>query len=577
MKNLLKTIPLLVALFCFSNIQAQTAPSSSGGNTINQENSFFLSPRAGYDFPFFNNNTPFIDYKGGLELGASADYYWNWFGLGFDFDYIKNQPRSTYDYNNLINPITSTLITGSNLTEDNITRMFYGIGPDYRWYSNSGRFTAELNTRIGLSGIKGGRVMEIGMPGGDTLNFHAGYNFKNKLASKLQVRATYYFNDYIGLNAGVYYIQHFYGQELSENGLSAAYQGIQARNSTMNEYDGILTQRQNACNCDISSVGVFAGITVKIPTKGKKSAIPEDYSLIVTARDKFTKEVLPNTDVAVKNLAGEVIATGTTNNYGVVVFNNIKPDDYTIDGILNEVALDPSSAAKSEFIVNQTLQKEVIYSDEDFILQGNAVVCNTTEGIPGVKVKLQNKSEGVQKSTMTDKTGKYIFHVKQNKTYTLSGKKDKYFSQVETIETSDFDRNTTLFVKLEICMEKVDCGEALNLRDIQYDLDKFYLRNEAKIELDRLVLFMKDYPAITVELSSHTDSQGSDSYNMSLSQQRADAAVDYMVSQGIARTRLTGRGYGETQLLNNCANGVNCSKSQHQINRRTEMKVICPN
>ncbi|MGB1041418.1 MAG: OmpA family protein, partial [Flavobacteriales bacterium] len=325
------------------------------------------------------------------------------------------------------------------------------------------------------------------------------------------------------------------------------------------------------------SLGAFAGITIKIPTKPKEAKIAETYTLAVTARDKFTKQVLPNTDIAVKNLKGEIIATGTTNNYGVLVFKGIKPDNYTIDGLLHEVALDPSSASKSEFIKSQTLQKEVIYSNEEFILEGNAVVCNTTEGIRGVKVKLQNKSEGIQKSTMTDNSGKYIFHVKQNKTYTLSGKKDKYFSQVETINTSDFNRNTTLFVKLEICMEKVDCGDALNLNDIQYDLDKFNLRNDAKAELDRLVLFMKDYPALTVKLSSHTDSRGSDSYNMTLSQQRADAAVDYMVSQGISRSKISGKGYGETKLLNRCSNGSKCSEAEHQINRRTEMKVICPN
>ena len=113
------------------------------------------------------------------------------------------------------------------------------------------------------------------------------------------------------------------------------------------------------------------------------------------------------------------------------------------------------------------------------------------------------------------------------------------------------------------------------MNDLQYDLNKSTLRPSAKTELDRLVLFMKDFPALTVELSSHTDSRGSDSYNMTLSQQRADAAVEYMVSQGISRSKINGIGYGETRLLNECANGVSCSESQHQLNRRTEMKVIC--
>jgi len=76
-------------------------------------------------------------------------------------------------------------------------------------------------------------------------------------------------------------------------------------------------------------------------------------------------------------------------------------------------------------------------------------------------------------------------------------------------------------------------------------------------------------------VSSHTDSRGSDGYNQTLSQNRANAAVDYVVSQGIARSRIYGTGYGETRLLNTCADGVSCSEAQHQMNRRTEMKVIC--
>jgi outer membrane protein OmpA-like peptidoglycan-associated protein len=151
-----------------------------------------------------------------------------------------------------------------------------------------------------------------------------------------------------------------------------------------------------------------------------------------------------------------------------------------------------------------------------------------------------------------------------------------YFSQTETINTKDFDRNTTLFVKLEVCMEKVDCGEALALKNIHYDLDKYFIRNDAKPELNRLVQFMVDNPQVSVELSSHTDSRSSHEYNQTLSQNRANAAVDYLVSQGVSRSRLTGVGYGETRLLNRCADGVECTKAEHQRNRRTEMKVICP-
>ncbi len=85
---------------------------------------------------------------------------------------------------------------------------------------------------------------------------------------------------------------------------------------------------------------------------------------------------------------------------------------------------------------------------------------------------------------------------------------------------------------------------------------------------------MRDNPSLEIEMGSHTDSRGPDSYNIDLSQRRAQSAVNYLVSRGIARSRMTAKGYGETQLLNRCKNGVACSIAEHQANRRTEFKIV---
>ncbi len=123
-------------------------------------------------------------------------------------------------------------------------------------------------------------------------------------------------------------------------------------------------------------------------------------------------------------------------------------------------------------------------------------------------------------------------------------------------------------------MEKVDCNEALRLDNLHYDLGKYDIRPDAYPELNRLVQFLKDNPEVRVELSSHTDSRASAEYNLKLSQQRADAAKKYIVSKGIAPSRIISIGYGETRLLNRCADGVECSEEEHQLNRRTEIKMI---
>nr|MBP7500546.1 OmpA family protein [Chryseobacterium sp.] len=151
-----------------------------------------------------------------------------------------------------------------------------------------------------------------------------------------------------------------------------------------------------------------------------------------------------------------------------------------------------------------------------------------------------------------------------------------YFSQTETVTSKKVDRSNTFFLNLEVCMEETTCGKPINLKNIHYDLDKYFIREDAKAELNKLVQFMKDNPSVRVELASHTDSRASDDYNKTLSQNRANAAVEYLVSRGINKARLKPIGYGETQLLNKCSNGIDCTEPQHQTNRRTEMKVICP-
>ena len=180
-----------------------------------------------------------------------------------------------------------------------------------------------------------------------------------------------------------------------------------------------------------------------------------------------------------------------------------------------------------------------------------------------------------QKNTITDKNGEFIFSVNQNSEYEIYGRKEKYFSQTENVITKNYNRNTTLFVKLEVCLEEADCGKAFGLKNILYDLGKFEIKVDAKKELNRLVVFMQDNPTFKIEVSSHTDCRSSDEYNKTLSQNRANASVDYIISQGISASRISGVGYGESKLLNKCSDGVDCSETEHAINRRTEMKILC--
>jgi outer membrane protein OmpA-like peptidoglycan-associated protein len=132
--------------------------------------------------------------------------------------------------------------------------------------------------------------------------------------------------------------------------------------------------------------------------------------------------------------------------------------------------------------------------------------------------------------------------------------------------------NDTVFFTLVFQEKKAE--EFINLGMIFYDLDKSFLIQEGKVELDKLVIYMLSHPELTVELSSHTDSRESDEYNIKLSQRRSNSCVKYIIAKGIPKDKIVAKGYGETRLLNNCSNEVNCTDEEHQLNRRTELKIL---
>ncbi len=159
--------------------------------------------------------------------------------------------------------------------------------------------------------------------------------------------------------------------------------------------------------------------------------------------------------------------------------------------------------------------------------------------------------------------------------------KNSDYSATATLE--GYMENSTVFstknqpfgtLKEVIEITKLVVGEKFVLKNIYYDFDKWDILPESKIELNKLVKLMNENPSLSVELSSHTDSRGTHAYNERLSQRRAESAVNYIVSQGIPQRRITAKGYGETQLVNRCADGVECTEEEHRMNRRTEFTIL---
>ncbi|HWK56086.1 MAG TPA: OmpA family protein [Parapedobacter sp.] len=207
------------------------------------------------------------------------------------------------------------------------------------------------------------------------------------------------------------------------------------------------------------------------------------------------------------------------------------------------------------------------------ILKGTTSDKATGERLPAAAVTLYDGQREIVARKSSSGAGTFEFVLDRNQAYTVLGQKEGYHADSARVSTHGITRSDTLEVAL--LLEPVfRVGQTFELENIYYDFDKHNIRADAAAILDELVRTLRDNPTLRIELSSHTDSRGSHAYNESLSQRRAQSAVDYLVSRGIARDRMVAKGYGETKLVNRCADGVPCSRDEHQANRRTEVTVL---
>jgi len=163
-------------------------------------------------------------------------------------------------------------------------------------------------------------------------------------------------------------------------------------------------------------------------------------------------------------------------------------------------------------------------------------------------------------------------------TYRLKVEKDQYVTVEEPVvigtESGITEKTITLYPRKIEVKKNDDLFKVLKLNPIYFDLDKHNIRPDAALELAKVVEVLRDHPQMKIDVRSHTDSRASDSYNLKLSQRRAKATAEWIIAQGIDASRITYKGYGETQLENHCSNGVKCSEEQHQENRRSEFMVM---
>lgn len=297
--------------------------------------------------------------------------------------------------------------------------------------------------------------------------------------------------------------------------------------------------------------------------------------------------------------------------------------DYTPEPVLLNAPIN-SSADDFTFIINAKTRRGYVSSnrsggegDDDLysfieeepvifkcrqLITGEVRDQNTTEIIRGAVVAIKDADGNTVEEVVVDEEGVFELPAYCDTSYKLEGSKEGYTTQSKSFTTSmEADKKLKLLILLgtgeileqeEVVAIEEEKPEGLpedlpeeiikvrpstyvvNIEPIYFELNSSYLNKEAKTELDKVVDLMNKYPEMIIESGSHTDSRGITGYNIWLSTRRAASTVNYIIDHGIDPSRITGKGYGETQLINGCSDGVECTEAQHAMNRRTEFVII---
>ena len=208
-------------------------------------------------------------------------------------------------------------------------------------------------------------------------------------------------------------------------------------------------------------------------------------------------------------------------------------------------------------------------------IQGKVIDSNDKSNISDAIITLYDENNKILQTLTVKKDASFTFDIKCDMNYLIKASKAgftdteiKFNSTNENLKIHNITMNL-LKEEFKVVDEKI----VIKINPIYFNLNSSIISPDAVIELNKIVEIMNKYPDIEIECGSHTDARANDKYNMWLSERRAKNTVDYLISKGISKDRIVGIGYGESQILNKCKNGVQCSEELHQLNRRTEFVV----
>ncbi len=270
--------------------------------------------------------------------------------------------------------------------------------------------------------------------------------------------------------------------------------------------------------------------------------------------------------------------TGNVMNVGEPVNSN--KDDFTF--ILNEETRKGYLASNRE----DGLGADDIYAlveKEPLVFECVQKVTGTVrdkisnEVLVGATVKVINEENEEIFSTITDSDGNYSLVLDCNQGNFVRALMEGYIPFEEYVGISD---GKPKIIDFYLERDTITAGfgddlaKLLQLSTIYFDFDKYNIRKDSEIEVEKVIAAMEKYPSLKIQVNSHTDSRGPAAYNLWLSQKRAESTINYMIKNGISKDRLASEGFGETKLINECEDGIKCSSEKHDLNRRSEFIIL---
>lgn len=291
--------------------------------------------------------------------------------------------------------------------------------------------------------------------------------------------------------------------------------------------------------------------------------------------------VLAETEIALLDNTGNQLEKVITDADGSYSFS-VDPDkEFSLTGSKSDY-FDGANAASTKTEEEVILVDVVLEKDPGLSLYALITDKKTGLALEGVEMTITDNMTNESEEYTTTAAGDYRKpladkKLSDNGSYNFTFAKEGYFSKTVTYNT-EFDEpgqyNVHELLELGLDPEVKDLSELIEINPINFDYNKFDIREDASFELDKIVAIMNTYDGMVVELGSHTDSRGSSAYNQKLSAKRAKASAAYIKKHITNPERIYGKGYGESQIVNKCIDGVECTEEEHEKNRRTEFKVI---